>query len=373
MKKVLFMPFLQLPSGHHQVADAIIESLTFIDPTLICHKVDILQYSYGKIEALVSSIYLKWIHLFPKTYSWLYRKSVYQNIEKDKEYVLFEILFKRFVYRLISESKPNLIICSHALPSYMLNKLKEQDILKTPVINVYTDYFIHSFWGLQHIDYHFVAHQSMKSFLLKKGVDEQKIFVTGIPVHPTLTKNLKKEVTPPTQITCTIMGGSLGVGAIEELSKMIQSTKNITFYILCGKNQRLFNKLKNLNHSRIFPLPYLSSREEMDALYQKTDVVLTKPGGVTISECLIKKIPVFIYHALPGQEEINLQELLRMGLVVKLPKLKEITDFESLLFSESKKLKSLYNSIDLFHNTLNKTSVGEIIHNLLKERGQTYA
>lgn len=349
MKRILFMPFLQLPSGHHQVADAIIDSL---ESDYECQKIDILHYSYGKIEALVSSIYLKWIHLFPKTYSWIYRKSVFQQMKQDKNYRLYEFLFKRFVHKLIIETKPHLIICSHALPSYMLNKLKEKRLLDIPVINVYTDYFIHTFWGIHEIDYHFVAHQKMKLYLLEKGVSEEKIFVTGIPVHPKLREKSIRKTDMDTGFTCTIMGGSLGVGAIEELVSTLLETKQMTFQILCGKNNRLYEKINVLRHPRIIPLRYISSRSEMNALYEQTDLVITKPGGVTISECLRKRIPTFIYHALPGQEEINLQELLDLGLVVKLPQWNEISDFEGLLKTEIAKLTMLFQKIDGFHRHL---------------------
>ncbi|MFS0863259.1 MGDG synthase family glycosyltransferase [Fredinandcohnia sp. 179-A 10B2 NHS] len=372
MKKVLFMPFLQLPSGHHQVADAIIDTLRDLDPSLTCEKIDILDYSYGRIEALVSKVYIKWIHLFPNIYSWLYKKSVMKDIDKTKNYRLYELLFIGFVNRLLFETKPHLIVCSHALPSYMLNKLKEKNGLRIPVINVYTDFFIHTFWGLQHIDYHFVAHQKMKTFLIQKGVSEEKIFVTGIPVHPILRKSKKRKVHSPETLTCTIMGGSLGVGAIEELINLLLTTNKITFYILCGKNERLLRKLEKLQHPRITPLPYISSRKEMNQLYEKTDLVITKPGGVTISECLTKQIPIFIYHALPGQEEINLQELLKMGLAVKLPNWKEIKHFENLIFNEIKHVKQIYKNIEEFHNYLTPISPGHIVHKIFSERSSYY-
>ncbi|GAC43319.1 UDP-N-acetylglucosamine:LPS N-acetylglucosamine transferase [Paenibacillus popilliae ATCC 14706] len=54
----------------------------------------------------------------------------------------------------------------------------------------------------------------------------------------------------------------------------------------------------------------------MNDLYNQADAVLAKPGGVTVSECLYKKVPILVYHALPGQEEINLLHLLHQQLIV---------------------------------------------------------
>src|SRR5699024_6982405 len=103
-----------------------------------------------------------------------------------------------------------------------------------------------------------------------------------------------------------LSGGNLGVGGLENVIRKIENTdfrENIQFYILCGKNQRLFEKLKRMNRNDIVPLPYIQCREEMSRLYDRMDAILTKPGGVTISESLFQRKPIFIFDALPGQEK----------------------------------------------------------------------
>lgn len=147
-KKVLFLPFLQIPSGHHQVANTLIGEIQHSHSHVSCENVDILAYSYGWIEKVISSFYLKWIRLFPKIYNVIYRKAVYQNDQREKRYILYEFLFLRFMKKLLMEKNPDLIVCTHSLPAYMLNHLKKINDLKIPVINIYTDYFIHQFWEL---------------------------------------------------------------------------------------------------------------------------------------------------------------------------------------------------------------------------------
>jgi processive 1,2-diacylglycerol beta-glucosyltransferase len=115
------------------------------------------------------------------------------RIEQNKKVSPYEVLFLNHLKKAISETNPNVIICTHALPSYLLSRLKAVGELKIPVINVYTDYFIHHLWGVEEIDYHFVGHPYMKEFLQKKGVQESRIFVTGIPIHPKITKNANKK------------------------------------------------------------------------------------------------------------------------------------------------------------------------------------
>ncbi|CDQ23931.1 hypothetical protein BN983_02187 [Halobacillus karajensis] len=85
-RNILFLPFLQIPSGHHQAADAIIDELSEKHPDIKCDKVDILSYSYGKVEAFVSLTYLKWIQTIPQFYNWIYQSSVYKKGDNRWEF-----------------------------------------------------------------------------------------------------------------------------------------------------------------------------------------------------------------------------------------------------------------------------------------------
>ncbi|MCQ6274891.1 UDP-glucuronosyltransferase [Bacillus sp. V3B] len=368
-KSILFLPFLQIPSGHHQVANALIDEVLRIHPQIRCHKVDILAYSYGKIELLVSKIYLKWIQAFPEMYNSIYQNSVYKDIEQHKRYRLYEFLFIYFMKRLIQEKKPDLIVCTHALPAYMLNYLKEKNELRVPIINVYTDYFIHRFWGVKHIDFHFVPSYQMKNFLNEKGIDDKRIFITGIPIHSKISKQKKPAPVPSSQSISSVLisGGNLGVGAIDDLIQKIAEVKSphqIHFYVLCGKNRKLYEKLKRMNKSHIIPFPYINCREEMNTLYEQMDGILTKPGGVTISESLFKRKPIFIYDALPGQEEINLKQLKDLGLVFHLNKGEVYEQLYSILQNQNE-LKRYQNRVANFHSRLHTKEPSELIAEIL--------
>ncbi|MGJ9384703.1 MGDG synthase family glycosyltransferase [Salipaludibacillus sp. CF4.18] len=362
-KSVLFLPFLQIPSGHHQTATALIDEILQLHPQIRCEKVDILAYSYGKIEALVSNVYLKWIQAFPGIYNALYQNSVYKNIEENKRYRLYEFLFIYFMKRLIQEKKPDLIVCTHALPAYMLNYLKKKNELRVPVINVYTDYFIHSFWGVEYIDLHFVPSYNMKHFLIKKGIRDERIFITGIPIHSKIIKQKQTaELSTKSVSSVLISGGNLGVGAMEDLIRKIKEVpvQEIQYYVLCGKNRKLYEKLKSIQKNHIIPFPYITCREKMNRIYDQIDAIITKPGGVTISESLFKRKPIFIYHALPGQEEINLQQLKDLGLIFHLDKQGIHEQLHSILRNQNT-LEKYQNHVANFHSHIHSKEPAEII------------
>jgi UDP-N-acetylglucosamine:LPS N-acetylglucosamine transferase len=56
----------------------------------------------------------------------------------------------------------------------------------------------------------------------------------------------------------------------------------------------------------------------MNDLYEGADAIVTKAGGVTISEALHKRLPIFIHSSLPGQEQINIEYLKEKGLLIPL-------------------------------------------------------
>ncbi|MET4559637.1 processive 1,2-diacylglycerol beta-glucosyltransferase [Lysinibacillus parviboronicapiens] len=367
MKRILFMPFLQMSSGHHQVANGIMDSLHETKDLFECEKTDILSYSYGYIEVIISKFYIKMIHLFPNIYSWLYKKYAYKNENKTRRFHLYEWMFLYWMDKLINEKNPHLIICTHALPSYLLNHLKQKGRISVPVINIYTDYFINQLWGIQCIDYHFVPNGEIKENLIERGVNSNHVFVTGIPIHPQF--KVHDEVDNHKSIKSVIIsGGNLGTGLMKDFVKKIQPSGEIEYIVLCGENKKLFTWIKRLNNPLIQAVPYISSKEEMNRLYSKVDAIITKPGGVTVSECLFKKIPIFIYYQLPGQEEINLLNLKRWGLVYHLESWRETTNYEEKIVQVlhcEKHQKQLNKQLDNYHQHLSKENISELIERLL--------
>ncbi|WP_425500426.1 MGDG synthase family glycosyltransferase, partial [Piscibacillus halophilus] len=214
---------------------------------------------------------------------------------------------------------------------------------------VYTDYFINTIWGIKGVDLHLAPDAHIKQQLIEKGVDHHKIFVTGIPIHPLLQQSKTIKNPCNEKLNILVSGGSLGIGPIMQLTKKLNPNK-INYYILCGKNETLYRKIKQLKAPNLIPLPYINSRQEMDELYQQSHGILTKPGGVTISEGLYKKIPIFIFNTLPGQEEVNLEYLKTEGLVFK------IIDQRSDDSIDDQILSGLYSShkMTIYHSRLNE-------------------
>lgn len=160
------------------------------------------------------------------------------------------------------------------------------------------------------------------------------------------------------------------MGAIDDIVGKIEGNDLFHFYILCGTNQTLFQKINQQKKCNITPIGYIECRQKMNDLYDQIDAIVTKPGGVTVSESIFKGKPIFIYHALPGQEEINLKKLENIGLAVNLQGWKDDTQsLESQLttfFQDSNKVNSFQNKLKEYYEKIEKRSPTEIIHEILE-------
>jgi UDP-N-acetylglucosamine:LPS N-acetylglucosamine transferase len=374
MKKILFLPLFQMPSGHHHVADSLIDSIKSSSNQIECSKIDFLHYVNPGLEKLISSIYLKWISASPATYKKAYYHYSYTNNTNNLSLSFYEKLFLRRMEKLILREDPDLIICTHSFPSYLISCLKEKGTLNIPVINVYTDFFINSVWGTSGIDYHLVPDSTIKSTLVEKySVPAKNIKVSGIPVHEKIEKKLKDQ-TRTKSFNILIAGGSSGLGDMTGFLKEVRKQQcEIKFTILCGKNRALYEAIRSWNHPSIQCVPYLSSKEEMNRLYEQADAIVTKPGGVTISESMKKRVPIFVHSALPGQEDVNLNVLLAKRLIYQISKETSYIDQIMSLLMDDREMTDYRSRVDRYHSNLelsDSSSLSSFISAVLQQSEQ---
>ncbi|MFI8684660.1 galactosyldiacylglycerol synthase [Rossellomorea sp. NPDC077527] len=314
MKRVLFLPLFQMESGHHRTADALIEAFHKQDPDIQCTKVDFLSYTNQTLEKVISQLYLNWITKWPSAYSWMYTSF----FQKDKSFMhsLYETLFVEKMEQLLEEEQPDLILCTHSFSSLLIDKLRSYGIETAPVVNVYTDFFMNGVWGKEHVDMHIVPTSDMKQTLIEGGVDSDSIKVSGILTNDTFKK--RKPTKKDAKLHVLVGGGSLGLG--DSLQSLVtkKGSSKIDYTILCGHNKELLDHVQALKSPNIKGMSYIAEAEQMNHLYNWADVLITKPGGITMGEAIKKMLPIFVHSVLPGQEEKNMKYLEEEGLVHRL-------------------------------------------------------
>ncbi|MCM3756233.1 galactosyldiacylglycerol synthase [Sporosarcina aquimarina] len=354
MKKVLFFPHLQMQSGHHQAAEALMDLVQQRYPDAEVKKIDLLSETNKLLEKVITTGYLQWIKRAPRLYSKTYKKLYFSQEPLDEQYIWHQPLFLHKLKKILREEQPDLIFCTHSLPSCMLSKLKLAGQCHVPVVNVYTDFFVHDYWGHRGIDAHFLPTLEAKEQLSKNPNVPGQLIVTGIPVHRKIrrTDNSTSLHKPDDKPVILLAGGNSGLGCPSRMFEELESVEDFQFVVLCGRNERLHRKIESWNLPHIKPLSYVTSREEMNALYEVADALVTKPGGVTVSEALRKKIPMFIHSALPGQEEMNLETLIPKGLVTQLTPDTPLVDQLREMLSDKGRMESWKSAMDAYSDEL---------------------
>lgn len=348
MKKILFLPLLRMQSGHHQVAEALMDMIQNRTDEFILKKIDLLSYTNESLEKMITNGYLKWIRYAPGTYNIAYKNFFYVPSTKEPSFKWYQHIFLKKMEQLLAEENPDLIVCTHGFPSHLLSQLKMKGKCHVPIINVYTDFFINSVWGKEGIDVHFLPSKEVKEQLMRNHqIPNHKMIVTGIPVHEEITKiSYKSKKASRTQIL--IAGGNSGLGGILKLLNEIKTFSHFDFLVLCGNNKKLFNEITSWNEDHIKALPYISSRVEMNKLYDQVDAIVTKPGGVTVSEALRKRLPIFVHSVLPGQEQINLKYLKKQKLVFELDQTSSLEKQLDSILNNHKKMDRWQKSIESY-------------------------
>ncbi|MBT2657305.1 galactosyldiacylglycerol synthase [Bacillus sp. ISL-18] len=366
MKKILFLPLLQMQSGHHQVAEALMDLLKNHADHLILKKVDLLSYTNKSLEKMITNGYLNWIRYAPETYNLAYKSFFYMPDTKRQSFNWYQPLFLKKMEQLLLEEKPDLLVCTHGFPSRLLSILKKKGKCDIPVINVYTDFFVNSVWGKEGIDAHFVPSQQVKEMLVERfHIPKHRIMVTGIPVHEEITKCSKTYQPPQARPKLLIAGGNSGLGGMGKLLEELKNSSGLDFFVLCGKNKKLYEEIRSWQLAHITPLPYLSSRSAMNQLYEEVDAIMTKPGGVTVSEALHKRLPIFVHSMLPGQEKINLRFLREHKLAFVLDQSRSIEQQLVMVLNNRQQMKEWEKAIDSYQQGMELTSKEPLIETIL--------
>ncbi|QTD40761.1 glycosyltransferase [Sporosarcina sp. Te-1] len=336
--KIVIFPFFRFPSGHSKVAEAIEERILDMYPGATVQTVDFLTYCNGLLGKFVSSFYMKLINTTPEFYQKAYRFFIMKEQNGGKKHVrrFSPLYFERKMLSLIEEEEPDLLVFTHSFPSSIFGRLiRKKKVSNIPAINAYTDFFINDVWAKSEVMYHFVPHPGVRDTLMETyGVPERNIFVTGIPVKKIYKSHSERRGLPLRNIL--VAGGNTGLFDLDSIASLLTSFPEIQFTLLCGRNKEYQQRLELFEFPNVTVKGYIQSCEEMNALYEQADAILTKPGGVTIAESLYKRIPIMICNHLPGQEQINMQHLTESGVAVAITERNKLSELltDTALFEQ---------------------------------------
>jgi processive 1,2-diacylglycerol beta-glucosyltransferase len=318
-QKKIFILYACFGEGHWQAASALRQSFAHLD-NIEVKLIDLLAESHPVINEVSQYVYKKSYNVLPQVYGWVYEAT--KGMKSDSLFATWLHSFGALtLQKLIEIEKPDAII--HTFPTLVLPSVSERMGRKIPMFNVITDFDLHLRWVHPEVDKYYVATEDMSKQLCDLGIAPDRVAATGIPIRPSFsperfraTAAYSYGLTPHKPIVL-VMAASNALGGTDTgaLCRKLVEQCNVQVVIVCGRNRALERALKDYfaKNADVSVLGYV---DQMDELMAISSCILTKPGGLTLSEAIIAELPIFLFRPVPGQERNNARYLENKGAAV---------------------------------------------------------
>ncbi len=320
-RRFLLMHVVTTGSGHYRASRAIEQTLKQVDPLATIVNVDAFQYASPFVHWTISRTYLSLIRHQPDIWEYLY-----DNPDVHRRVQYFQALLYRYhavkLERLVESVEPDVIACTQAYPCGVLADFKKRHGLTIPLIGILTDYAPSLYWFHEAVDRYVVPSEQVKQRFVMKGVAADKVDVLGIPIDLSFRQAFDRAQTAaafhldPLQPAILIMGGGGGFGQIKQIVSNLDILPHACqLVVVAGTNRALMARLKarRFRH-RVVPLAFT---DKVPQLMDLAAMLVSKPGGMTTSEALAKRLPLVMVNPIPGQEAYNARYLLSQGAAVQ--------------------------------------------------------
>jgi processive 1,2-diacylglycerol beta-glucosyltransferase len=314
-------------AGHVRAAQALEQTIKENYPNAEAVHLDVMDYVPKLFRKLYAESYVHIINRYPALWGYMYQKS--DLVRSDKSMVknlrvAIERLNTRKLLNKMIKLAPDIIISTHFLPPELISRMIKAGAKMPPSWVQVTDFDLHGLWIHDHMTGYFAASEEVAFRMKARGIPEDIINVTGIPIMPVFSQKLSreqcaKELGLDSDIpTLIIMSGGLGVGGIDALTKhLLGIEQEMQIIALAGRNKQLLTDLQALAvqyPGKLVPMGFTTTIERTMAA---SDLAISKPGGLTTSECLAMGLPMIAVSPIPGQEERNADYLLENGAGLK--------------------------------------------------------
>lgn len=345
--------------GHKKAAEAIRDVLAGFEEIELT-TVDALDYTNKAFKFSYPRVYLFLINRAPLVWGFLYYLLDIKAVDiflAPVRRLVHNLHAKRFV-RLVLKENPDAIVCTHFLPAEIVSGLKRKGLFKGHLITVVTDFLAHSFWMARASDYFIGAIERTRQDLVRRGIKEERVKVLGIPCEPKFGVSqdrrqlIKKLGLDDGPFNLLIMGGGFGTGPVKKIVHAIydieaRTRKNLQVIVICGKNRRLFEELSRKKSDPGLRLCAFGYMNNIDEFMEVADCIITKSGGLTVSESLSKKLPMIIIQPIPGQETRNCRILTGYGTAVRANTVGQVIDHVKDFLSSPEKIIGMRTRINL--------------------------
>ncbi|MDD5135996.1 MAG: glycosyltransferase [Candidatus Omnitrophica bacterium] len=368
-KKVLIL-YATAGIGHKKAAMAVkaaFDELKIADVEVTL--ADALDYTNAFFKWSYLEAYLLMVNKLPTLWGFFYyfTDNFYANLIVSKLRRLNNWLNSGKLAKYLKAEKPDVVISTHFFATEVISELKRSGKVDSKLITVVTDYRLHSWWVAGHTDMYVVAGQDAHDDLVRWGTDPSRVKMLGIPVEPIFTKKFEKAGIIRAAglkegvFTVLVIGGGFGVGPIEDIIKTIGDiSQPIQIVTVCGHNEELVKKLEALKPSLKADIKVFGFVNNVYDYMSIADVLISKSGGITVSESLTKELPMVIIAPIMGQETRNSDYLMKYGAAVKIAKASDLKEVVEYLVAHPERMAAMREAIRAIRKPLSCYDIAKL-------------
>lgn len=339
--------------GHHATAKAVSDMLR--EKGAVVETVDVYAYISKIVKETIDKGYLFTSKHTQELYRLAYllaenRGTGYFSTRMSIINIVNALGATKFA-RVVNDFAPDAIVCTHVFAAQLVDDLKKRYLLSAPAIGIITDYTLHPYWEeVPRIEFIVTASELLTHRALKKGIAASRILPFGIPIHPKFNQPIALEDARNRlglaldRPTILMMGGSMGYSDNKKLIQQLELC-NLPFQLMvvCGNNKKQYAEMLNMKEQlhgacTLYPYGFVTNVEEM---MSAADCIITKPGGLTVSEALAKNLPMILVNPIPGHEERNVEFLMNNGMACLVTKTFPVDEAVYHLFKSPQRLRTV--------------------------------
>lgn len=346
--------------GHYSAAEAIKQEIeeNYKDINVNIKIIDIIDYLFPAISSYVYKSFDTLVSKWANLYNFINTNNEERNIKT------FNYLFIKKLDKLFDKYNPEVVISTLPISSQYISKYKSIKKSNVPLLTFITDISSHSEWIHKNTNYYFVGYEKIKGSLVNKGISEEKIIITGIPVRKQFREidmdlnknNKKKEV--------LIMGGGLGLISVnDELFEVLNNVKDIKTTIITGNNKSMYEYLRD-KYKNIKVIGYT---EEISKYMKNSDLIISKSGGITLFEAIYSEVPMYVINPFLVQEIKNSKfiEKEKIGKVIRDKDFDIVSDILNLI-NDDDEITKMKNNMKNIKSRINQNEIINVLDKFMK-------
>lgn len=344
--------------GHNSTAKAIASRLEEMGAE--CKVLDTLYYVNRVLGDTVSKGYLLGIKAesaYRKAYRTLENRNA--NSYKPSMARLSNLAVKRKLRKFTDNYDPDVIVITHIFTGISIDMMKQLRQTRARTVGILTDFTFHPYWEeVLRFDYVVTANELLNYRAEQKGFRQDQILPFGIPIDSKYEREYTREEAAaiigidPSVRTLLLMGGSMGHGHLDEMVRELDNYPgDMQILCVCGSNKAGFERVEAIKNSHTNKLKKklvnFGFTDKVEILMSASDCIISKPGGLSTSEALAKRLPMIIVDPIPGVEDRNTEFLLNCGAAIAVTETAPLAEALYLMFGFPERRELIKRSIEL--------------------------